>query len=877
MNHIHILIEHIITNWPFLTEAMNPKEVQFLTQKFKDEAEDFNINISDEDIKNAINTFDTKFKQDPNVTEKDLRKYSLTQLLKLISAKPGFEKGTAEKKIETTPDMVYNEDGIVIYSGDVEDKCIKYGAGERWCITRGSYGNYRFDPQRGYPIFYLVKNTNLPDNDPLSFVAIQVRNNGEYVYTNRLNNPHESEEMSFDGLLDEVPYLTSIDDLKSILKYIPPNIKEKNKEQRFKEGISFSEWTNNLDFNDKKLYLSIRGPIVTKEQRAGQYERTVGQLFTNLSTEAFVTKVLPKYDKLTEWLFQNPWIFNFNILLNNIELFKPPYQKSLLTKVNSPGHPINVTGKDILDRKFDFNISKTLVNTNKIPNSKEYNFYVTENGNAIVNIGYDRTGVEVDVITEDETYKDIKLSKRTQKYLFDFPGIVNIPLDSLARAIQVNDLDSDKITDVIDAARKSNDTSKKIIKVGNTEVLFDTSGNLLKTYQIENNSIKPVDNNNEDVIKATDQFVEDAISNEEIQNNLVTSILNRTPMFNNEISSKILANIPKDKLTRGLEGVVSYNNNLYSFVLPESFEFKGYKSVNGRMTDTLLGNNLEMGAAYGEFLKNNNVELTNNMITNLFERNRWRTPYSSKVTFASTPDLPYAEGSTYRLTVNDGKIYIVNTANPAESFRISEKTGRILQTRAPRTVAPRATPAQLGAGERVAAPLAGAGRRGRPAGGANRPVEGNISDDLNTTLTNSNLSDGFNQLPLNIRSRFFGDSTRGNLRNDRGVSRRDNLLGNLGHVDFVRTVGASSIYGIQLDSGNVVASVVAQPGNSHWLITQNGAFQLDSPANLVAALRQRNLTEMRDYIVNEYMERNPNQVNELKNTIKKHIKETKNI
>ena len=876
MNNTYTLIEYIVSNWPFLNEAMNPKEVQTLTQKFKDEADDFNITISDEDIKNAINIFDTKFKQDPNVTEKDLRTYSLTQLLKLISAKPGFEKEKAERKIEDTPDIVYNEDGIVIYSGDVEGKCIKYGAGEKWCITKGSYGNYRFDPNRGYPIFYLVKNTNLPDSDPLSFVAIQVRNNGEYVYTNRLNNPHESNQMSFNSLLDEVPYLTSIDDLKSILKYIPPNIKEKSKEQKFKEGISFNEWSNDLDFDNKKLYLSIRGPIVTKEKRVGTYDRIVGQLFNNLSTEAFVTKVLPKYDKLTEWLFQNPWIVNFDVLLNNIELFKPPYQKSLLSKVNSPGHPVNVTGKDILDRKFDFNISKTLVSTNKIPNDNDNNFYVTKNGNAIVNIRYDRNGIEVDIVTEDETYKDIKLSKRTQKYLFDYPGIVNIPLDSLARAIQVNDLNSDKITDVIEAARKSNDTSKKIIKVGNIEVLFDTSGNLLKTYQIENNSIKPVDDNNEDVIKATNQFIEDASSNEEIQNNLVTSILNRRPMFNDKISLKVLENTPKDKLTRGLEGIVPYNDTLYSFVLPERFEFKGFKSRDGRMTDMQFSANPEMGAAYGEFLKNNNIELTNAMITNLFENNRWSTPYPSKIAFASAPNLPYAEGSTYRLVVNDGKIYIVNTANPAESFRISEKTGRILSTRAPRTIAPRTTPAQLGAGERVFDPLPGAGRRGRPAGGANRPVEGNISDDLNTTLVNSNLSDGFNQLPINIRSRFFGDSTRGNLRNDRGVSRRDNLLGNLGHVDYVRIVGSSAIYGIQLESGNVVASVVAQPGNSHWLITQNGAFQLDSPANLVAALRQRNLTEMRDYIVNEYMERNPNQVNELKDTIRKHIEETKN-
>jgi len=131
-------------------------------------------------------------------------------------------------------------------------------------------------------------------------------------------------------------------------------------------------------------------------------------------------------------------------------------------------------------------------------------------------------------------------------------------------------------------------------------------------------------------------------------------------------------------------------------------------------------------------------------------------------------------------------------------------------------------------------------------------------------------------LPIGVRSRFFGDSIRGNLRNDRGVSRRDNLLGNLGHVDFVRTVGASSIYGIQLDSGNVVASVVAQPGNSHWLITQNETFQLDSPANLVAALQQRNLTEVHDYLVNEYLARNPKQISELRTVLKKHIEETKN-
>jgi hypothetical protein len=277
---------------------------------------------------------------------------------------------------------------------------------------------------------------------------------------------------------------------------------------------------------------------------------------------------------------------------------------------------------------------------------------------------------------------------------------------------------------------------------------------------------------------------------------------------------------------------------------------------------------------YRKFLIEHNLKLDANTIKNIFRRATWNVPYNKKVAFASIPDLPYDENSNLRMTVKDGIVYLVNIDNPAESFKISSKTGKVLDAnfRAGRGT----TPAQLGAGERVAAPVAGAGRRGRPAGGSNRPVEGNISDDLTDTLTNSNLLDSFNQLPLSVRSKFFGDSTRGNLRTDRGVSRRDNLLGNLGHVDYVRIVGPSALYGIQLESGNLVASIVAQPGNSHWILTSNGAYQLDSPSNLVDALRQRNLTEVLSYLVNEFLARNPKQISELRGVLKKHIEETKN-
>jgi hypothetical protein len=49
--------------------------------------------------------------------------------------------------------------------------------------------------------------------------------------------------MSFDELLNDVPYLNSIENIESILKYIPPNIKERSKEEKFKSLV------NNLILN----------------------------------------------------------------------------------------------------------------------------------------------------------------------------------------------------------------------------------------------------------------------------------------------------------------------------------------------------------------------------------------------------------------------------------------------------------------------------------------------------------------------------------------------------------------------------------------------------------------------------------------------------
>jgi hypothetical protein len=93
--------------------------------------------------------------------------------------------------------------------------------------------------------------------------------------------------------------------------------------------------------------------------------------------------------------------------------------------------------------------------------------------------------------------------------------------------------------------------------------------------------------------------------------------------------------------------------------------------------------------------------------------------------------------------------------------------------------------------------------------------------------------------------------------------------------------GPSSVYIIRTPNNGpgglqTIASVVAQPGNSHWLITNNGAYQLDSPSQLLQALQQRNLAEVHRYITNEYFDRNPKHITEFKQILRKHINEKKN-
>jgi hypothetical protein len=101
------------------------------------------------------------------------------------------------------------------------------------------------------------------------------------------------------------------------------------------------------------------------------------------------------------------------------------------------------------------------------------------------------------------------------------------------------------------------------------------------------------------------------------------------------------------------------------------------------------------------------------------------------------------------------------------------------------------------------------------------------------------------------------------------------MLGNAGRVEQTLEFERSKIYIIRLANQQIIASINIQPGNHNYIIYNTFAIFLNSPSELMQALRQRNLAEVRNYIVREYLHNNPQHLDEVHELIRQHVNETK--
>jgi hypothetical protein len=861
MRPIDKFVLHVVHNL-FPLNEYSEGELKRLMDQFKQEADDLNVQITDDQLKAYIIRFDA-LKNSPKIVDKDLRKYTLSKLIKLVTASKGVEE--PEEEMNTTPDVVYNENGLIIYNGSKEDNCLTFGRGESWCITRGSFGNYRYDSNRKNPTFYLVKDTNLPDSDRKSFFVVVVGNDNTYKASDRSNNDVGGRATEWDrweqwSFVEQ--NFPSVAGLRSVFKYIPLSSSEKINQSYKNKAINVREWIN-LPFTVKEQYLVVR-------KGRG--------LFNDITDDEFVEKYLLKYPQIANTIATNAGIISSVILAKNLEKFSNQDVKSIIANMRD-----KIELKYLATDDIPFEVKKFLVQSNKwdIPSTER--LYVTKDNSTIVKLKLG-DNISVGLYQAEDDYPNVKLNKRTSKYLLDYPELDKIPVRNLIKLVQDEVIDKSVIDNVLEKAKTDND-SAIVVK---DNIIIDS--NSFASYKIEGEKITQVPFDNEEV-----QAVFSAqIENEGFQQNALALIDERTPIpetIDKDAFISILRATPLENR------IIDYGTGTCVVLTTQSPEHPIVVQNNNRGADSFQitawygdnGNWRRKGGSGGystdpevyrsifTYLSQQGITYSDQQLINNF--NNVSRAYNPRGVIKAIVEanIPMTDGSIYKPVIYEEKPYIVNTQNPRLSYGASDNTGKLVKA----NIAPAKAAQMLGNAPATPA-TAATGRRGRPAGQPNTPQAAPAAPvaagDINVAeeMVAIGLDVAFARLPRPIiRKLGVTNAVRVDPNGDRGAARRNNQLGARGRVGRVIQVGSSKIYIIRLANQQVIASINVQPGNSNYVLfgntSGNTAVALGSPSDLLSALQQRGLAEHYNYLVREFMDNYPEHTNEVKNILKQHL------
>jgi hypothetical protein len=865
MRAIDKFILHIVHSWDNgLKEAYAPSAMSKLMDKFKEEADDLNVQITDDQLKAYINRFD-QLRGSAKIQEKDLFKYSLSQLIKLVTSTKGVQE--PEDAIDVTPDVVYNENGLTIYNGSKEDNCLTFGAGERWCITRGSFGNYRYDSNRKNPTFYLVKDTNLPDSDKKSFFVVVVGNDNTYKASDRSNNDvggRATEWDRWEGWDFVEQNFPSVRGLRDVFKYIPLSSSEKINQSYKNKAISIREWIK-LPFTVKEQYLVVR-------KNRG--------LFQDVTDDEFVEKYLPKYPQIANFVATNAGIISSVVLAKNLEKFSNQDVKSIIANMRD-----KIELKYLATDDIPFEVKKFLVKYDKWDMKPDERLYITKDDSTIVKLKLG-DNISVGIYQAEDDYPNVKLNKRTSKYLLDYPELDKIPVRNLIKLVQDEVIDKNVIDSVLEKAKT--DPNSAIVVKG--DIIIDS--NSFASYKIVGDRIEQVPFDNEEVQAIFDEQKE----NEGFQQNALSLIDARSPIpstIDKDAFISILRATPLENRIIEYDGnpsvVLTTQSPEHPIVVQNdargttSFQITGWYGRDGdwRRRDGIgsYSNDPEIYRSIFSYLRQKGQTYNDGtLLQGLINVGR---SYNARGVIKAIIEagIPMAENSMYKPVIYQDKPYLVNTQNPRASNTVSDQTGKLVKANIPSALAAR----MLGnaAPPAVAQAAAATGRRGRPAGQPNAPrpaAAPAAAGDINVreVMDETGLDVAFLRLPRPIlRKLNRTDGVRVAPNGDRGAARRNNQLGNRGQVGRVISVGASKIYIIRLANQQIIASINVQPGNSNYLLfpneSGNAVVPLGSPSDLVNVLTQRGLAEHRSYIMNEYLANYPEHKNEIKDLLKKHL------
>jgi len=235
-------------------------------------------NYSKEEVKKLIPS-----RLIPNNLYLDPRAYNFQQLENLLDTlfPMNVEVGADENNVTTDADKVYESDGIEIYKGDSQHKCISYnptiGTKKKygWCISQPSnqmYDRYRFMEEGKNRMFYFIfdrTKTSEPEHKPFkdpwhSFVIHVGEGNRRYWITDA-DNDFEKEFSSWSDLQKIAPKVWKrIGGLESVFKFIAPSKAEISGAAMRGKRLSAQDFRE-LDYEDKQQYVQSNAGSLSKE------------------------------------------------------------------------------------------------------------------------------------------------------------------------------------------------------------------------------------------------------------------------------------------------------------------------------------------------------------------------------------------------------------------------------------------------------------------------------------------------------------------------------------------------------------------------------------------------------------------------------------
>lgn len=853
-----------------LYEAYSEKAIQGFLDRFKEQADDLNIDVTDSQLKAYIKTFD-RIKEKLPGDRRDLTKWKVGEFIRFVTTGKASEKDEAEE-IDITPDVVYHndDDTIVVFNGSTEGNCIKYGKGEQWCITRSSFPSYRYSSGRGYPTFYLAKNNNLPATDKLSFVAIQVRDpqktdeDERYVYTNRKNSPYESNPMSLSQLTSEVPWLKEIPNLKSVLKYIPLSSAEKVAHQYKGSPIGYREWAK-LPYKVKEQYLVAR-----KDSRSSYGGDN--KIFTDISDNEFVSQYLKKYPDILKFVAETPEVIRPDVLIRNLENLPDSARKSITANLHTP-----IKDEYLASSAIPFNTKKLLVKLKKWELEPNERLYVTQDGDTIVKLklGDD---LSMGLYQAEDDYPNVKVNKRTSKFLLDYPELDKIPLSLLVDLSEKGAIDSEIPKKVIDNAKKDPNSPIAVKETEDGDIIIDSS--TLSAYKLKGGKISQIPFESEEVQNVFKDAQDSDVFKKNTLNLFAGQPKDLPAAVNVDALINIINSLPYGERTMPIKPTYGEAAESVAFVDPSNNEIFFAKASPEDGSDFLnsrrryRGNKVTGGHTmspaglekYYEYLRSKGTLIDDETLRSIFRSTHGQESVIRGFMGANPPLDP---NNALIPVIDNDTLYLLNTANRRASYKVSPSTGNLVnailsQGRYDQLY--RVARPEQAAAQQPAAPQQVAAQGQQPARTYYQQPAPTGDVNIANVMTTLGASNQFARIPDNDRRRL--NITNGaplNVRTDGGARRRNQLLGNAGQVTNAYAALTSRIYVIRLANGTNVISIKVYPGNREYLlIPGQTALQLNEPGDLLTALRQRNLAEVRRYLVNSYLDTNPGNLEELK-------------